>query len=432
MKRLLVAAAVIYLLAAGFAFSQENTGFVAVMRANMMILPGTSEYLKSSIKKAGEDGAKILIVELDTPGGMLNTTQEMVQEINNSDIPVVIYVTPSGATAASAGVFVTLAGHIAAMSPGTSIGAAHPVSGDGKDIEGDMRQKTENITVAMMKSISEQRGRNVTWAEKAIRESSSITANDALKMQVIDVVAEDIDSLLKQLQGKHVKLRGGTIELGDYSKLAKKNYEISFKQQTLNTFANPNVLALLWLAATTGISIELYNPGAVLPGVVGLISLVLALAVSQTIPITQGGIILIVIGALMIASELFVTSGVLGLGGIISLILGSIYLVDTDLAPGLSVDLAFIIPTAITLGSLMLFLVYNIIKTAKKQAATGKEGMIGKTARAISNFSGRGRVFVDGEVWNAELPSGLAQKDEILKITEMGEGLSLIVEKIPE
>jgi len=410
-------------------YAQEVQGLVAVMRMNMLILPGTSEYLKKTIHTATEEGAKIIIVKIDTPGGMLNTSQEMIQELLNAPVPVVVYVFPSGASATSAGVFITLAGHVAAMAPGTNIGAAHPVSGDGKDIEGDMRAKVENMTVAMVKSIAAQRGRNAAWAEKAVKESVSITEQEALKKEVIDVIAPDIDSLLKKIAGRKVKVDGKEVILEDFSSLARKDYEISFRDQSINTLANPNVAALLWLAATTGISLELYNPGAILPGVVGAICLILALAVSQIIPITQGGVLLLILGSLLIGSELFITSGILGVAGVISIVLGSIYLIDPSEAPGLSVSLGLIIPIASILGICLLSLVYAVFRSARKKAKTGIEAMAGLTARALENFSSRGKVFVNGEVWSAELSQGFAEKDESLEVVKVKEGLTLEVKK---
>ena len=410
--------------------SEKQKGFVALMQANMLILPGTSEYLRTTIDKASRDGAKLIIVKLDTPGGMLNTTQEMIQDIFNSPVPIVIYVSPSGATATSAGVFITLAGHIASMAPGTSMGAAHPVTGEGKDIEGDMRQKAENMTIAMVKSISEQRGRNLTWAEEAVKESSSITEGEALKLGVVDVIAEDLDSLLKQIAGKTVKVKNLEEVLGDYSELERRVYEISFKQKTINTLSNPNVLALLWLAATTGLTIELYNPGLILPGVVGLICLIIALAMSQIIPITQGGVLLLLLGAAMVASELYVASGILGVAGIIAMVFGSIYLIDTVQAPGLSVNLHIIIPAAVIFGGIMLFLTDRLVRSAKKKKVTGEEGMVGQFAEAMVNFSSKGKVFVNGEVWNAVMSEGFAEKGDKLKITAVKEGLTLEVEKV--
>jgi membrane-bound serine protease (ClpP class) len=417
------------------ATNTDKSGIIAVMRMNMMILPGTSEFLKSTILEATNDGAKVLVIKIDTPGGMLNTSQEIVQEILNAPIPVIVYVSPSGATATSAGVFITLAGHIAAMAPGTSIGAAHPVAGDGKDIEGDMRKKAENMTIAMVKAISDQRGRNTAWAEKAVKESVSATEKEALKEHVVDVVAEDIKDLLKQVAGRKVKVGLNEVTLPDYQELTVREYEISFKDKSINTLANPNVAAILWLAATTGISLELYNPGAILPGVVGVICLILALAVSSIIPITQGGVLLLILGVVLIGSELYVTSGILGIGGVICIVLGSIYLVDVSIAPGLAVNLKLIVPLAVILSLTMLGIVFVVVRSIKRKAVTGLEGMVGLTARAINNFSGTGQVFVNGEVWQAELctsdssSKSLVEKNEELLVVRVKQGLTLEVKK---
>lgn len=410
--------------------SADDEGFVAVINMDMMILPGTQAYLDKSIKQAEEEGAKLLIIELDTPGGILNTSQEMVQHILSAPVPVVIYVSPSGGTATSAGVFITLAGHVAAMAPGTSIGAAHPVAGDGKDIEGDMRQKAEQMTIAMVKSIAEQRGRNVEWAEKSVKESNSLTEKEALSKGVVDLVAEDVEDLLKQISGKKVKVQNKSVTLGDYSKLSIKRYQIHFKDKAVNVLANPNIAALLWLAATTGISIELYNPGLIFPGVVGLICLILALAVSQIIPISQGGVLLIIVGAALIAGEFFVTSGILGVGGIIAIVIGSLSLVDVAQAPGLSVSYEVIAPIALMLGGFMLFCVTTAVKSFKKQVSTGNEGLIGMQGRATENVAKEGRVFVNGEIWRAVSKSGLIEKDAKVYVTAVLENLTLQVERV--
>lgn len=376
---------------------------VAVVDLNMMILPGTSEYLKTSIEKASQEEAKIVVVKINTPGGMLTSSQEMIQAIFNSDIPVAIYVAPSGGSAISAGVFITIAGHIAAMAPGTSIGAAHPVQGNGKDIEGDMRHKVENITSAMVKSIADQRGRNIAWAEKSVKESSSLTEKEAIKEGVIDFIATDIDDLLSKSVNKIVTIKGNKVTLGDYSKLTKVNYEMSLRQKAVNTFANPNIAALLWLGATTGIGAELYHPGLIFPGVFGAICLILALAVSDVLPVTQTGILLIVLGGLLIGAELFVTSGILAIGGIISLILGLIYFIDVSKAPEMRLALEYFIPLAVGLGGFLLFVIYKLIQSKELPLNTGFEWLIGKEGKALNGFiDGNGKIFVNGEIWNAQ------------------------------
>lgn len=406
--------------------------YVAVADMKMMMLPGTAAFLEKSIDEAALSGAKLLIVRLSTPGGMLTSTQQMVQDIFRSPIPVVIYVSPAGGTATSAGVFITLAAHVAAMAPGTSLGSAHPVQGDGKDIGGDMREKAEQMAIALIKSIAEERGRNVSWAEKAVKESSSITEKEALKLSVVDLVAENIPDLLRQLAGRSVKLEQGSVVLEDYSKLPLRSFEMSFKDRAVNVLANPNIAALLWLGATTGISLELYNPGAILPGVVGVICLILALAVSEVIPLSQGGILLFVFGALLIGLELYVPSGILGIGGIIAMVLGAIYLVDVSKAPDLAVAYEYIVPVVVLFGGFMLFVATAAVKALGRRATTGAEGLVGQHGTAISNFTEKGKVLINGELWNATSSSGIIEKDAAVKVIAVQDGLLLAVRKISD
>jgi len=354
----------------------------------------------------------------------------MIQQIFSAPIPVVVYVAPSGATATSAGVFITLAAHVAAMAPGTSIGAAHPVQGDGKDIQGDMRAKAENMTVAMVRALSEQRGRNVGWAEKAVTESSSITEKEALSTAVVDIVAGDLDDLLTQVSGREVKINQRTVVLGDYSKLPRREIAPSFGELALNVLGNPNVAALLWLAASTGLMLELYHPGAILPGVVGVISLILALAVSQIIPLSQSGILLIVLGVLLLGAELFFPSGILAVGGLIALGLGAMYLVDVSLAPGMGVSLQVFLPIAILVAALVLLIVSSLIKSRKTRVTTGREGLVGMNGKALEPVAESGAVFVNGEIWKATAKSGLIGKEDQIRVVRVLPGLVLEVERI--
>lgn len=409
--------------------ARADQAHVAVMDMDMGIFPGSASYLDKTIREAHAAGAKVLIVQLDTPGGMLNTAQDMVKTIFDAPLPVIFYVGPTGSTATSAGVFVTLAAHVAAMAPGTTIGAAHPVSGDGKDIEKDMRAKVENMTVAMVKSISEQRGRNVKWAEKAVKDSDSLTESQALKEGVVDLVAEDIPTLLKRIKGKEVLVQKQRLVLEDYSALPRLNYDISFKDKTINVLADPNIAALLWLGATTGLSLELYHPGAILPGVVGVICLILALATYQIIPINIGGILLLVLGVVMIGAELVMPSGILGIGGLIALVLGAIYLVDIAQEPGLAVNLYYIGVTAAALGALMLSVVYAVLRSYRRQVTTGAEGLIGKVGEVLDTVSSSGRVSLNGEIWKAYSSEGIIEKGSQVTVVKVGPGLSVQVKR---
>lgn len=404
--------------------------YVALIDMRMMILPGTAAFLNKSIEQASESGAKVLIVRLSTPGGMLTSAQEMIAQIFRSPIPVVVYVSPSGGSATSAGVFITLAGHVAAMAPGTSIGSAHPVQSDGKDIEGDMRAKAEQMAIAMVKSIAEQRGRNVAWAEKAVKESSSITEKEALNQSVVDVVAGDVPDLLRQIKGREIKLEHSSAVLDDYSSLPVKTFEMSFKDRSINVLANPNIAALLWLGATTGLSLELYTPGAILPGVVGVICLILALAVSEIIPLSQGGILLFIVGAFLIGLELYIPSGILGVGGVIAMALGALYLVDVARAPDLAVAYHYIVPVALVLGGFMLFVALSAVKAMQRRSTTGSEGLVGQRGKSLATFTARGKVSVNGEVWDAVAAEGIVEKGSQIEVTGMKEGLVLEVRKV--
>jgi len=398
---------------------------VAVAKMHMLILPGTGRFFSRVIDDAAKAGAELIVFEMSTPGGMLDTTQEMIEAVFQSPVPVAIYVAPSGGTATSAGVFITVAGHIAAMAPGTSIGAAHPVSGEGKDIEGDMRAKAENMATAMAKSVAEQRGRNVAWVEKAVKESASITAPEAVKEKVVDYIAESVTDLIRQATGREVEVNRAKVKLKDLTKLPVREYHPVFIEEALNTLSHPNVLALLWLGATGGISIEMYNPGLILPGVIGVICLILALALSSIIPINYGAVALIVVGGILIGLELFVTSGILGVGGVIAMIIGALYLIDSTVAPGLSVSLEFIIPTAVILGSFMLSIIYVVFRSRKSRPTTGSDGLVGARGEARTAIGASGTVFVQGELWSAVAEGAEVPKGSQIEVVKMLPGLKV-------
>ncbi len=410
-----------------------SSGRVYVLDMDMLILPGTSEYLQKALAAAEAEQAALVIVKLDTPGGIIQTSQDMVQALLSSSVPVVVYVSPQGGTATSAGVFITLAANIAAMAPGTTIGAAHPVTSEGKDIEGDMRTKAENSTIAMVKSIAEQRGRNSTWAENAVKNSSSLTETEAVKEKVVDFIAQDLHDLLKQLKGRKVKIKSGEVEFGDLITAEQLHYKISLRDEMVNLFANPNVAALLWLGATTGITLELYNPGGVIPGIVGVICLLLALLVSAIIPINQGGVLLIAFGALLLGAEIWTGSGALAVGGLISMGLGAMYLVDLEAAPGLQVSLQMFLPLLLGIGALSIYIIFQIRAAYSKKPETGQAGMLGLRGKAVTNIADSGKVFVNGEYWvaeKAEEQSGIIEQGSEVEIVACQENLALVVKKV--
>lgn len=405
---------------------------IAIMKIDGMILPGSSEFLKESLLQAENEGAELLVVEIDTPGGLLQSTQEMVQLILNAPLPVVVYVSPSGAMAASAGVFIVMSAHIAAMAPGTSMGAAHPVLSDGKNVEGDMRAKAENITVAMVKSLSEKRGRNAAWAESAVKQSSSVTEKEALAENVIDVIAGSLDELLDKISKRQFSSRGEKVILKDldYRSLVRREYQISFRLQMLNVLSNPSVVALLWLGGTTGLSLLLYNPGLILPGVVGAICLILALQASQIIPINTGALLLLALGGLLIGAELVVPSFIFGISGVIATVLGAIYIVDTTSMPGIRVALSLVLPTAFVISTFLLIIVIGVARALRKPLATGMESMIGIEGKALEDFSEKGRIMVNGEIWTAHAKGVFLKTGDVVKIIKIGEDTMLEVERV--
>ena len=368
------------------------------------INPAVDDFLRESIARAKNNGARALVVQLDTPGGLLTSTRTMVKEMLGAQVPVMVWVGPSGAGAGSAGVFITLAAHVAAMAPGTNIGAAHPVAGGGQEVKGVMGEKIENFTASFSESIAQKRGRNAEWAIEAVRKSVAITESDALKKNVIDIVAKDIDDLLKQADGRKVDLDGKIVVLA--LKDAKViRHEMSLKQKVLNTLADPNIAYLLMMAGLLGLYMEFSHPGVIFPGVVGAICLLLALASFQLLPLNYTGLALIALGVALLVAEMFVPSfGILGIGGIIALAIGSLLLFDTE-SSDLIVDKSIVFTAVGTVGAIMLALSYLVFKSQKLIQTTGMDGLIGEIGEVRVKLGPVGKVFVHGEYWNAEADS---------------------------
>lgn len=391
------------------------------------INPATADFIHEAIFAAESEGADALIIQLDTPGGLLDSTKSIVKDLLGAPLPVIVYVAPSGSGATSAGVFITMAASIAAMAPGTNIGAAHPVGGQGETIDGDLGDKVENYAASMSKSIAQQRGRNVEWADKAVRESVSVTEQEALELNVVDIVAESIDDLLRQADGRTVEVRNQQVTL----RLANANIvvrEMRLKHKVLNIIANPNVAYLLMMAAMLGLYVEFTSPGLFFPGVVGAICLLLALTSVQVLPINYGGLLLIALGFLLFGLELSMPSfGVLGLGGILSFVLGSLLLFDTP-DSDLTVDPKIVYAAAATFGGAMLIAGYLVVSSQRRKPSLGQEGLIGKIGEVRQRIGGgreRGKVFVHGEYWNA-LADEAIEADEQVVITAMT-GMNLTV-----
>lgn len=407
-----------------------TNSFIALIDIDGMILPGTSAYFKKSLQNANKDGAKFAVLKLDTPGGLMISAQDIIKEIFDSKIPVIVFVTPSGASATSAGVFITLASDLAVMSKGTSIGAAHPVLGSGQDIKGDMREKIENMTVAVIESIAQERNRNVDWAKEAVKNSKSITATKALKENVIDFIAKDMDDLLSILENKVIKFKGKDFSFKDYVNLPIKEYKKSLQDKILDVLSNPSLAVLLWLGAVAGLALELFHPGAVLPGLIGGICLILALIVQQVIPISVGALLLIIFGFILIGVELYVTSGVFGIFGVVAVVLGSLSLVDLSNMPELTLNKWLILPSAIFLCIMFVMIACFAIKILKRKSRVGINSLIGMIGVVTSDFVGdknKGTIFLDGASWSAVSSEAIKKGDSVIVVSNKS---SLVLEVV--
>jgi len=373
-----------------------------------VINPATVSYISEGLAEAQARNAVALLIELDTPGGLLESTKLIVKDLLGAPRPVLVYVGPSGAGAASAGVFVTMAGNIAAMAPGTTIGAAHPVSGGGEDVEGDMGEKLENFVVALSRSIAEQRGRNVEWAEKAVRKSVSITEREAVKLKVVDFVADSVADVLVQASGRTVQVGGKPVTLA-LAGATIAPFDMRIGQKVLNFLAHPNIAYLLMMAGLLGLYVEFTNPGVIFPGVAGAIALILALAALQLLPVNWAGLALIVLGVAMLIAEVFLpTFGVVGVGGMVAFVLGSLLLFDTPDA-AIRVDRGLIFGAAATLGSFALVIGWLVVRTQRQPSSVGAEGMVGEVGEVRRvDANGRLKVFVHGEYWEAVSDDALA------------------------
>ncbi len=375
---------------------------IVVLTINEVINPAAAEYLVKEIQEADKNNEKLIIIELDTPGGLDTSMRIIVKKILNSKVPVAVFVSPSGSRAASAGTFITYAGHFASMAPGTNIGAAHPVNLMGGKADEHMMAKVENDAVAYIKSIADKRKRNAVWAELAVRKSVSISETEAKKLGVIDFIANNIDALILVLDGEEVTTEAGTIKL-DLKKSNIIYIEMKLRQRILAAISNPNIAYILMLMGMAGLYFELSNPGLILPGVVGAISLILAFYAFQTLPINYAGLLLIILGIILFIAEIKIISyGLLSVGGVISILLGSLMLIDSNV-PYMRISLNVIFPTILFMGVLVAIVVNLAIRSHKQKVVSGKEGLIGEIGRAETNLNPGGEVFIHGERWIAEI-----------------------------
>ena len=393
------------------------------------INPAVDDFIRESIGRAKASEAKALIIQLDTPGGLLNSTRTIVKEMLGAEVPLIVYVAPSGAGAGSAGVFVTMAAHIAAMAPGTNIGAAHPVAGAGQEVKGVMGEKIENFTASFAESIAQKRGRNTEWAIQAVRKSVAITEKEALKKNVIDIVARDVEDLLRQADGRKVDLNGKDVMLSVKNARIMR-HEMSLKQRVLNTIADPNIAYILMMAGFLGLYMEFAHPGVFFPGIAGAICLLLAFASLQVLPINYTGLALVLLGVgLLVGEAFFPNFGVLGIGGIVSLALGSLLLFNTPTSD-FGVDRSIVFTAVGTIGSFVLAISYLVFRSQKAAPALGKEGLIGQIGEVRGKLAPTGRIFVHGENWRAEADAPI---DVGEKVRVVGyDGMQLKVRRLSE
>jgi membrane-bound serine protease (ClpP class) len=427
MRRMIVAAVALVILALAGREAAGAVQPVAMIDLDGAITPVTARLLTAAIERAQTDRAQALIVRLNTPGGLERSMRTMAQTILNSEIPVIVYVAPTGARAASAGVFITMAAHVAAMAPATNIGAAHPVAIGGGETGKEMGKKIANDAAAFARSLAAERGRNVEWAEKAVRASVSVTEREAVKLKVVDLIADSVPDLLAKVDGRTVKTTRGPVTLATRDAPVKL-IEIRFRDRFLALITDPNIAYILMMVGMLGIFFELQNPGAILPGVIGGISLILAFFAFQSLPINWAGVLLILFGvALLIAEIKIVSHGILTAGGIVAMVLGSFMLYDAP-EVGFRVSWTVILPTVGAMGGLVAWAVSAGVRAMMKRPETGSAGMIGRVAVARSALGPEGQVQVDGEIWRAVSEGGVIPAGEKVRVTAV-DGLTLTVSR---
>ena len=405
---------------------------IIVVKIEGAINPVVAEFVANEIRSANTSSEELIVIRMDTPGGLDTSMRKIIKAIQSSKIPVASFVSPGGSRAASAGTFITIASHIAAMEPGTNIGAAHPVNLMGGGTGGQakvMEDKVVNDASAYIRSLAEKRGRNTHWAELSVRKSVSVSAEEAKRLNVIDLVAANLDSLVLALDKREVKLGGSIITLNT----AEKNItfkEMNSRQRILDIIASPNVAYVLMMLGLVGLYFELSNPGLILPGVVGSVSLVLALYAMQTLPINYAGLLLIILGVVLLIAEVNVMSyGLLAMSGAISIFLGSIMLIDSD-DPAMQISKMILYPT---LGMTFLFSIGSIYLAKKAHqlvTTTGMEGLLGEVGVVKETLNLEGRVLIHGEMWMAESDTVISVGEKVS--VEVVKDLKIKVRKVGE
>ena len=406
------------------AFAAQND--VYIIKVADPIGAGIAEFIKIGLKNAADNDAALVIIELDTPGGLAEAMRKIVQDILASKVPVAVFVSPGGARAASAGVMITMAADIAAMAPGTNIGAAHPVGAGGKEIDGAMSEKVINDMVAQAKSVAEKRGKNAEWVEQAIRESVSITETEALEKNVIDLVARDIDDLIKQLNGREIPEKG-VLKLDKPKKIVQKE---TLRTKVLKTISDPNIAYILMMIGLAGLYFEFSHPGAIFPGVIGAICLILAFFAMQTLPVNYAGILLIILAIIFFIMEMKITSyGLLSVAGVVALLLGSLMLFEAS-SPDMRLAWGVLLPTIGLVSGFFIVLAGLVFRAQVSKPATGSRGLVGEIGVVKKALDPEGKVFVLGELWIATSKVPLAENTKVRVVNVVN--LVIEVESINE
>ncbi len=403
-------------------------GAVHVLTTDGVVNPIMDRYIDRGIGAAENRDAAAVVIRLDTPGGLLSSMDDIIQNILASEVPVIVYVYPSGGQAASAGTFITYAAHVAAMSPATVIGSATPISGTGEDLEGDLRNKVIENTVEKIRDLAALRGRNAEWAEDAVRKGISAPSSEAVGLNIVEYIADDLDDLLQQIDGQSVTLQGGQEVVLNTAGAEIAFNNRNFVERFLDVLADPNIAFLLLSLGSLALFIELFNPGSIFPGVFGVIALVMAFFSLSVIPFNWAGVALIMFAFILFGLELFVTSGgVLGVGGAVSLVLGGLMLTSGNDAE-FRVAEELIIGVALALGTLVVFVFVNVMRIRTMPAKVGMSTFVGRTVVARSALTPEGFVMMDGEIWTAEAEEGEIEPGDSVIITQI-KGLRLKVRK---
>lgn len=407
-------------------FSVWSSAEVLRVVVNDTIQPITAEYIGRAIAQAKRNNSQAVLIELNTPGGLLDSTRDIIEKIEASAVPVIIYVAPSGSRAASAGFFILESADVAAMAPGTNTGAAHPVSAFGGKMDDVMKEKVENDSAAFMRSFVSQRGRNVAVAESAVRQSKSFTNQEALKEDLIDYVAPSEEDLFKQLQGKPVKRFNGQVVTLNLEGEEIHDYRMTLRQQILDFFMDPNMAFILLAVGALCLYIEFNHPGAVVPGLVGVISILLAAFAFNLLPTSMAAVVLIITAFILFVLEAkFATHGVLAIGGIATLTLGALMLVDAPI-PQMQIHLITALAVSIPLGIITVFLMGIAAKAQASKVVTGPQGLVGEVGQAQTALAPLGKVFVHGELWDAISSAQIAAGQAV--IVRQVDGLRLRVD----